>query len=170
MASNTQQFRIKGACQPWMVNEINVVDNLRLENQLIELTSLVRQLVVGQHQPSIAARVCGICTSMEHYTDMCPTLQETELGHPESVGAIGGYQYGKQPYQSQQFDNQYGKHRFWPGRVKGLMWLSDSDLPRMYLKLKVAIGRRVHNTRRHRSNNSNNRECHLKATHHLWRT
>ncbi|RDY10776.1 hypothetical protein CR513_04645, partial [Mucuna pruriens] len=31
-----------------------VVDNLRLENQLTELTSLVRQLVVGQHQPSIA--------------------------------------------------------------------------------------------------------------------
>ncbi|RDX86379.1 hypothetical protein CR513_32297, partial [Mucuna pruriens] len=66
-----------------MVNEIGVVDNLRLENQLTELTSLVRQLVVGQHQPSIAARVCGICTSVEHPTDMCPTLQETESNHPE---------------------------------------------------------------------------------------
>ncbi|RDY07803.1 Retrovirus-related Pol polyprotein from transposon 17.6, partial [Mucuna pruriens] len=38
-------------------------DNLRLENQLIEFTSLVRQLAVEQHQPSIAARVCGISTS-----------------------------------------------------------------------------------------------------------
>ncbi|RDY05532.1 hypothetical protein CR513_10622, partial [Mucuna pruriens] len=63
-----------------MVNEIGVVDNLRLENQLTELTSLVRQL--------------------EHPTDMCPTLQETELDYLESVGAIGGYQYEKQPYQS----------------------------------------------------------------------
>ncbi|RDX90220.1 hypothetical protein CR513_27948, partial [Mucuna pruriens] len=62
------------AGQPWMVNEIDVVDNLRLENQLPELTSLVRQLVVGQHQPSIAARVCGICNSVEHSIDMCPTL------------------------------------------------------------------------------------------------
>ncbi|RDX81269.1 hypothetical protein CR513_38074, partial [Mucuna pruriens] len=73
-----------------MVNEIGVVDNLRLENQLTELTSLVRQVTVGQHQPSISARVWGICTSVEHPIDMCPTLQETELDHPESVGAIGG--------------------------------------------------------------------------------
>ncbi|RDX99995.1 hypothetical protein CR513_16877, partial [Mucuna pruriens] len=57
MASNTQQFGIRGASQPRMVNEIGAVDNLRLENQLTELTSLVRQLAVGQHQPSIAARV-----------------------------------------------------------------------------------------------------------------
>ncbi|RDY10013.1 hypothetical protein CR513_05519, partial [Mucuna pruriens] len=59
MASNTQQFGIRGASQPRMVNEISTVDNLRLENQL---TSLMRQLVVGQHQPSVVARVCGICT------------------------------------------------------------------------------------------------------------
>ncbi|RDX99001.1 hypothetical protein CR513_18012, partial [Mucuna pruriens] len=86
--------------QPRMVNEIGAVDNLRLENQLTVLTSLVRQLAVGQHQPSLAARVCGICTSMEHHTDMCPMLQETDSDHPESVGAIGGCQYGKQSYQS----------------------------------------------------------------------
>ncbi|RDX63897.1 hypothetical protein CR513_57613, partial [Mucuna pruriens] len=83
-----------------MVNEIGVVDNLRLENQLTELTSLIRQLVVGQHQPSAAAIICGICTSMEHLTDMCPTLQENESDYPKSVEAIGGYQYGKQPYQT----------------------------------------------------------------------
>ncbi|RDY10778.1 hypothetical protein CR513_04641, partial [Mucuna pruriens] len=71
-----------------MVNEISVVDNLRLENQLTELTSLVRQLAIGQHQPSVAARVCGICTSVEHPTDMCPTLQENASDYPESVGAI----------------------------------------------------------------------------------
>ncbi|RDX69137.1 hypothetical protein CR513_51792, partial [Mucuna pruriens] len=47
MASNTQQFGIKGASQPRMVNEIDAIDNLRMENQLIELTSLVRQLAVG---------------------------------------------------------------------------------------------------------------------------
>ncbi|RDX94798.1 hypothetical protein CR513_22781, partial [Mucuna pruriens] len=86
MANNTQQFGIR-ANPGW-------------------------QLAVGQHQPSIAARVCGICTSMEHLTDMCPTLQETESDHPKSVGAIGGYQYGMQPYQSQQFDSQYGKQPF----------------------------------------------------------
>ncbi|RDY11455.1 hypothetical protein CR513_03903, partial [Mucuna pruriens] len=32
-----------------MVNGISVIDNLRMENQLIKLISLVRQLAVGQH-------------------------------------------------------------------------------------------------------------------------
>ncbi|RDX67428.1 hypothetical protein CR513_53702, partial [Mucuna pruriens] len=89
MASNTQQFGIRGASQSRMVNEISAVDNLRLENQLTELTLLVRQLAVGQHQPSIAARVCAIYNSVEHPTDMCPILQETESDYPERVGAIG---------------------------------------------------------------------------------
>ncbi|RDX73091.1 hypothetical protein CR513_47349, partial [Mucuna pruriens] len=39
--------------QPRMVNEIGAMDNLRLENQLTKLMSLVRQLAVGQHQPSV---------------------------------------------------------------------------------------------------------------------
>ncbi|RDX68818.1 hypothetical protein CR513_52153, partial [Mucuna pruriens] len=58
MESNTQQFGIRGTSQPQMVNEISAIDNLKLENQLTKLTSFVRQLVVGQHQPSIASRVC----------------------------------------------------------------------------------------------------------------
>ncbi|RDY10004.1 hypothetical protein CR513_05533, partial [Mucuna pruriens] len=113
-------FGIGGASQSRMVNEIGAVDNLRLENQLTEWTSLVRQLAVGQHQPSIAARVCGICTSVQHPIDMCPTLQETESDYPESVGAIGGYRNGKQPYQSRPFDNQqFGKQPFWLGPSQG---------------------------------------------------
>ncbi|RDY00762.1 hypothetical protein CR513_16012, partial [Mucuna pruriens] len=91
MASNTQQFGTRGAITSWMVNEVDVIDNLRLENQLTELTSLVRQLAVGQHQPSAVARVCGIFTSMKHLIDICPTWQETESDHLESVGSIGGY-------------------------------------------------------------------------------
>ncbi|RDX71480.1 hypothetical protein CR513_49161, partial [Mucuna pruriens] len=89
MASNTQQFGIRGPSQTQMVNEIGVASNQRLENQLIELTSLVKQIAVGQHQPAMAVKVCGICTSVEHPTDMCPTLQETESDQPQNVGAIG---------------------------------------------------------------------------------
>ncbi|RDY10528.1 hypothetical protein CR513_04937, partial [Mucuna pruriens] len=114
MASNTQQFGIRGPNPSRPVNEIGAASNQRLENQLTELTSLVRQLAVSQHHPAMAAKVCGICTSMEHPTDLCPTLQETESGQTESVGAVGGFQYGKQPYQNRQFDNQpYGKQPFW---------------------------------------------------------
>ncbi|RDY02547.1 hypothetical protein CR513_13976, partial [Mucuna pruriens] len=76
MASNTQQCGIRRASQPRMVNEIGVVDNLRLENQLTELISLVRQLAIGQHQPSIAVRVCGICTFVEHLTSNSPSLED----------------------------------------------------------------------------------------------
>ncbi|RDX98104.1 hypothetical protein CR513_19032, partial [Mucuna pruriens] len=106
--------------QSRMVNEIGAASNLRLENQLFKLTSLVRQLAVGQHQPSMAAKVCGICTFAEQPTNLCPTLQEAELDQPESVRAIGGYQYGKQPYQSQPFDNQqFGKQPFQPRLCRG---------------------------------------------------
>ncbi|RDX62870.1 hypothetical protein CR513_58758, partial [Mucuna pruriens] len=103
-----------------MVNEIGAASNQRLENQLTKLTSLVRQLAVGQHQPALAAKVCGICTSVEHPTDMCPTLQETELDQPKNVEAIGGFQYGKQPYQNRPFDNQQqGRQPFRPGPNQG---------------------------------------------------
>ncbi|RDX98410.1 hypothetical protein CR513_18662, partial [Mucuna pruriens] len=120
MAGNTQQFGIRGPSQSRMVNEIGAASNQRLENQLTELTSLVRQLAVRQHQPALAAKVCGICTSVEHPTDMCSTLQETKLDQPESVRTIGGYQYGKQPYQSRPVDNQqFGKQPFRPGLSQG---------------------------------------------------
>ncbi|RDX83936.1 hypothetical protein CR513_35091, partial [Mucuna pruriens] len=94
MANNMQQFGTRGAGQSRVVNEVETIDNVRLENQLTELTSLVRQLAVGQHQ---------ICTSVEHPTDMCPTLQETEMESTKIVGAIGRHQYGNQPYSSQPY-------------------------------------------------------------------
>ncbi|RDX84279.1 hypothetical protein CR513_34690, partial [Mucuna pruriens] len=68
----------------------------------------------------MVTKVCGICTSMEHLTDMCPTLQETESDQPENVGAIGGFQYGKQPYQNRPFDSQqHGRQPFRSGPNQG---------------------------------------------------
>ncbi|RDX73602.1 hypothetical protein CR513_46765, partial [Mucuna pruriens] len=106
MASNTQQFGIRGSNQSRMLNEIGVASNQRLENQLTELTSLVRQLAVSQHQPAMAAKVCGICTSVEHPTDTCPTLQESKSDQPEHVGAVGGFQFRRKPYQPRPIDNK----------------------------------------------------------------
>ncbi|RDX98547.1 Pro-Pol polyprotein, partial [Mucuna pruriens] len=120
MASKTQQFRIRGSNLSRPVNEIGATSNQRLENQLTELTSLVRQLAVSQHYPAMATKICGICTLVEHPTDLCPTFQETESGQTESVGAVGGFQYGKQPYQNRQFDNQpYGRQPFRPSPQQG---------------------------------------------------
>ncbi|RDX82362.1 hypothetical protein CR513_36855, partial [Mucuna pruriens] len=113
MANNTQQFGIRGPNPSRMVNEIGAAANQRLENQLTKLTSLVRQLAVSQHQPAMAIKICGICTSVEHPTNMCPTLQETESDQPEHVGAVGGFQYRKQQYPTRPFDNQqYGRQPY----------------------------------------------------------
>ncbi|RDY11048.1 hypothetical protein CR513_04350, partial [Mucuna pruriens] len=61
-----------------MVNEIGVVDNLRLENQLTELTSLVRKLAVGQHQPSITAKWLSAAEFAIPGTIVPTTLTTTE--------------------------------------------------------------------------------------------
>ncbi|RDX85424.1 hypothetical protein CR513_33391, partial [Mucuna pruriens] len=37
---------------------------------------------------------------MEHPTDMCPILQETESNNVECIGAIDGYQYATIPVES----------------------------------------------------------------------
>ncbi|RDX92937.1 hypothetical protein CR513_24872, partial [Mucuna pruriens] len=111
MATNTQQFGIREPSQSRMCNS-----NQRLKNQLTELTSLVRQLAVGQHQPAMAAKVCGRCTSMEYPTDMCPTLQEIDMGsnHIRPSHLIS----------KSMEDNHFGQDRF-----KGHMRLKQSNLP-----------------------------------------
>ncbi|RDX89496.1 hypothetical protein CR513_28770, partial [Mucuna pruriens] len=88
------------------MNEVGTIDNPRLENQLTELTSLVRQLAIGQYQPITVVKAYGICTSVEHATDMYCILQEIEPDHLESVGSIGGYQYRKQLYANRPFEGQ----------------------------------------------------------------
>ncbi|RDX68487.1 hypothetical protein CR513_52518, partial [Mucuna pruriens] len=128
--------------------------------------SLVRQLAVNQHYPTTAAKVCGICTLVEHPTDLCPTLQETESVQTESVGAVGGFQYGKQPYQPRQFDNQpYGNSHSVQAHNKDHMQLNEPDLCQMYPMEQLVTNRRLHNTKHHPSRHSN-RELLLKATHH----
>ncbi|RDX64768.1 hypothetical protein CR513_56640, partial [Mucuna pruriens] len=54
-------------------------------------------------------------------------------------------------------------------RVKGNILLKNFDPLRARLRVKIAINQ-IQNTEHHRSNNNNNKECHHKATHHLWRT
>ncbi|RDX85534.1 hypothetical protein CR513_33262, partial [Mucuna pruriens] len=69
LVGNTQQFGIRGSSTSKIVNEVVVVDNQRLENKIIELTSLVRQLAIGQHHRIPPVRVCGMRASVEHPTN-----------------------------------------------------------------------------------------------------
>jgi hypothetical protein len=69
------------------VNEIQSTSNKNLKNRLDELTALVKKkkMTAGQTQTT---RVCGICTSPEHPTDACPTLQESDtVDTPQAYAA-----------------------------------------------------------------------------------
>ncbi|RDY07217.1 hypothetical protein CR513_08709, partial [Mucuna pruriens] len=76
MIGNTQQFDVRGSAASRIVNE-------RLENKITELTSLVRQLAIGQYHTSPPSKVCGICTSTKHPTDACLALQKIEPNNVE---------------------------------------------------------------------------------------
>ncbi|XP_073136657.1 uncharacterized protein [Henckelia pumila] len=68
MAVNSQQFGTnRSDPAPRRNNKVNVSS---LEQQLIELTSLVHQMTVGNKQ---TAKACGICAAMGHATDVSHT-------------------------------------------------------------------------------------------------
>ncbi|RDY01472.1 hypothetical protein CR513_15193, partial [Mucuna pruriens] len=67
-----------GSLAAKIVNEVVVVNNQRLENKITKLTSLVRQLAIGQHHNNPLVRECGMCASTEHPTNICPILKQIE--------------------------------------------------------------------------------------------
>ena len=82
MAANSQQFGTRLNPPSKHVNEVNISS---LEQQIASLTTLVRQMAVGNMQ---TVKACGICSVVGHPTDMCPTLQEKPI---EQVNAAGGF-------------------------------------------------------------------------------
>ncbi|XP_062170392.1 uncharacterized protein LOC133876123 [Alnus glutinosa] len=82
MAANSQQFGTRLDLPSKHVNGVNISS---LEQQIASLTSLVRQMAVGNMQ---MVKACGICSIVGHPTDMCPTLQEEPI---EQVNAAGGF-------------------------------------------------------------------------------
>nr|XP_027093523.1 uncharacterized protein LOC113713915 [Coffea arabica] len=89
MAENSQQFGFRESNPPRRVNE---VETSSLQQQLSELTSIVRQLAM---RDAPRAKVCGICTSMDHCTDSCPILQEDGA---EQVNMAGGVPTPRRQY------------------------------------------------------------------------
>ncbi|XP_071905856.1 uncharacterized protein [Coffea arabica] len=89
MAENSQQFGFRESNPPRRVNEVEISS---LQQQMSELTSVVRQLAM---RDTPRAKVCGICTSMDHLTDSCPMLQEDGA---EQVNMAGGVPAPQRPY------------------------------------------------------------------------
>ncbi|KAF1894409.1 hypothetical protein Lal_00027106 [Lupinus albus] len=88
MASNSQQFNARSgdAIVVRGVHDVgtNAARQDKLETKIDSLTTLITQLAINQQKSSMA-RVCGICTSSDHYSDMCPSLLEPRTGdHPEA--------------------------------------------------------------------------------------
>ncbi|KAL0412310.1 UNVERIFIED_CONTAM: hypothetical protein Slati_3820700 [Sesamum latifolium] len=92
MAFNTQQFGSINDNPPRKVNEVSASINERLD----ELTSIVKKFIVGGPQQ---VKACGICTSLAHFTDACPTLQEEPTMHANAIGGFSGpLQRGHDPF------------------------------------------------------------------------
>ena len=98
MAANSQQF---GNRSTPPIKKVHEVSTSSLEKQISDLTSLVRQIAVGQVQMQ-TVKACGICLNQGHATDMCPTLQGDETA--QQVNAVGGFvgpsQHKYDPYSS----------------------------------------------------------------------
>ena len=95
MAANSQQFGTRLDPPSKHVNEVNISS---LEQQIASLTSLVRQMVVGNMQ---TMKACGICSVVGHPTDMCPTLHEEPIEQVNVAGGLPGQPQRKyEPYSS----------------------------------------------------------------------
>ncbi|KAF1892795.1 hypothetical protein Lal_00035439 [Lupinus albus] len=106
MASNSQQFNARSgdAIVVRGVHDVgtNAARQHKLETKINSLTTLITQLAINQQKSSMA-RVCGICTSSDHYSDMCPSLLEPRTGdHPEAHAA--NIYNNRPPHQQQHYD------------------------------------------------------------------
>ncbi|RDX99463.1 hypothetical protein CR513_17484, partial [Mucuna pruriens] len=164
MASNTQ-----GLNQSRVVNEIGTASNQRLENQLTELTSLVRQLAISQHQPAMAAKICGICTSVEHPTDMCPTFKKPSRTNQSMLEAWEDFNMESNNTRpshliiSNTEDSYFGQ-----AHNKDHMQLRELAPCRICLMEQLVINSKGLNIQ-HKPSHNSNRDHPRKAIHHLWK-
>ena len=93
MSSNSQQFNARGTSDAIVLKGVNdmgtdPVVQKKLEGKIDALTTLVTQLAVNQKSMSVA-KVCGICSSVDHHTDVCPSLSNSRFpeSQPEAYAA-----------------------------------------------------------------------------------
>jgi len=132
MASNSQQFSARNdAIVLRGFHEVTIdsspsTENKKLEGKLDALVNLVTQLAMNQ-KSTLVARVCGLCSSANHHTDLCPSLQQS--GVNEQLEAYAANIYNRPPQQqNQQQQNNYdlSSNRYNPGwrNHPNLRWIS----------------------------------------------
>ncbi|KAL5158985.1 hypothetical protein HKD37_15G043354 [Glycine soja] len=101
MASNSQQFSaISDAIIIRGVHEVatnSSGETKKLEGKLDALVNLVTQLAMNKKSAPVA-RLCGLCSSADHYTDLCPS---EAIEQPEAYAA-NIYNRPPQPQQQNQ--------------------------------------------------------------------
>ncbi|KAL0413444.1 UNVERIFIED_CONTAM: hypothetical protein Sradi_1546100 [Sesamum radiatum] len=80
MAANNQQFNSRNENPLRKVNEVST----SIDERLDKLTSLMEKFSGRPQQ----VKACGICTSMGHSTDACPTLREEPTEHADAIGGF----------------------------------------------------------------------------------
>ncbi|KAL2318952.1 hypothetical protein Fmac_032828 [Flemingia macrophylla] len=85
------------------------VETRKLEGKLDALVNLVTQLAANQ-KPASVARVCGIGSSNDHHTSVCPSSQQSRVDeHPEAYAA-----------------NTYSRHHHTGLQIRSLPLLQES--------------------------------------------
>ncbi|XP_016723785.1 uncharacterized protein [Gossypium hirsutum] len=83
MAVNSQQYRPNSEPTRW-VNRVNVST---LEDKLDKLTNVVQSLLTEKKS---LTPPCGICTTSEHQTDLCPIPNDSSTAHVDAIGGFPG--------------------------------------------------------------------------------
>ena len=123
MASNSEQFSarsdaivIRGVHEV-ATNSSSSAETKKLEGKLDALVNLVTQLTMNQ-KSAPAARLCGLCSSADHHTDLCPFVQQSEAIEQPEAYAANIYNRPPQPQQQnqpQQNNYDLSSNRYNPG-------------------------------------------------------
>ena len=109
MASNSQQFSARKhaivlrGVHDVATNSSLSAENKKLEGKLDALVNLVTQLAINQKSasaPVTVVRVYGLCSSADHHTDLCPSLQQSRVN--EQPEAYAANIYNRPPQQQNQ--------------------------------------------------------------------
>jgi len=150
MASNSQQFSarsdaivIRGVHEV-AKNSSSSAETKKLEGKLDALVNLVTQLAVNQKSAPIA-RLCGLCSSADHHTDLCPSMQQSEaIEQPEAYAAniYNRPPQSQQQNQPQQNNYDLSSNRYNPGwrNHPNLGWSNPSQQQQQQLYFQNATG------------------------------
>jgi len=96
MASNSQQFSARNdaiilrGVREVATDSSSSTENKKLEGKLDALVNLVTQLAMNQ-KSTLVARVCGLCSSANHHTALCPSLQQSGVNEQRQAYATNIY-------------------------------------------------------------------------------